>query len=92
MKLLLVILLALLLVLLLALLLGLLLASLFGVTVNVAVLQGYFFLPTIITGLDDNSRVNQEEIFGPVVTIAPFTTEAEVNIHLLLHEYKRRNG
>lgn len=35
-------------------------------------------LPTVITGLSDDSRVNQEEIFGPVVTITPFKTEQEV--------------
>lgn len=35
-------------------------------------------LPTIITGLKDDSRVNQEEIFGPVVTVTPFDSEAEV--------------
>nr|XP_053628679.1 2-aminomuconic semialdehyde dehydrogenase-like [Cherax quadricarinatus] len=34
--------------------------------------------PTIITGLDDNSRCMQEEIFGPVTCITPFETEEEV--------------
>ena len=29
--------------------------------------KGYFVQPTIITGLDDNSRCVREEIFGPVV-------------------------
>jgi len=33
---------------------------------------GFFFEPTVIAGLDAACRVNQEEIFGPVVTIAPF--------------------
>lgn len=33
---------------------------------------GYFIAPTIIEGLDEFCRTNQEEIFGPVVTIAPF--------------------
>ena len=33
--------------------------------------------PTIITGLDESCRVNQEEIFGPVVTIMPFDTEED---------------
>ena len=32
----------------------------------------------MITGLDCNCRVNQEEIFGPVVTIMPFGSEDEV--------------
>jgi aminomuconate-semialdehyde/2-hydroxymuconate-6-semialdehyde dehydrogenase len=39
--------------------------------------EGYFIEPTIITGLDERCRTNQEEIFGPVVTIMPFDTEAE---------------
>ncbi|NSL50576.1 aldehyde dehydrogenase [Calidifontibacillus erzurumensis] len=40
--------------------------------------KGYFLEPTIITGLDKNSRCVREEIFGPVVTVAPFDTEEEV--------------
>lgn len=39
--------------------------------------KGYFMEPTIITGLGQACRTNQEEIFGPVVTIAPFNTEEE---------------
>ncbi|XP_042893530.1 2-aminomuconic semialdehyde dehydrogenase-like [Penaeus japonicus] len=39
--------------------------------------QGYFMRPTIITGLDDNSRCMQEEIFGPVTCVVPFDTEEE---------------
>ena len=38
---------------------------------------GYFVEPTVITGLVQNCRTNQEEIFGPVVTIAPFESEQE---------------
>ncbi len=38
---------------------------------------GYFIAPTVIEGLPYNCRTNQEEIFGPVVTIMPFDTEAE---------------
>jgi aminomuconate-semialdehyde/2-hydroxymuconate-6-semialdehyde dehydrogenase len=40
--------------------------------------EGYFLEPTIITGLSHSCRTNQEEIFGPVVTIMPFDSEAEV--------------
>lgn len=36
-----------------------------------------FIQPTIIEGLDIHCRTNQEEIFGPVVTIAPFNTDEE---------------
>ncbi len=40
--------------------------------------EGYFIEPTVIEGLPYNCRTNQEEIFGPVVTIMPFDTEEEV--------------
>jgi aminomuconate-semialdehyde/2-hydroxymuconate-6-semialdehyde dehydrogenase len=39
--------------------------------------DGYFIAPTIIEGLNETCRTNQEEIFGPVVTIQPFDTEEE---------------
>ncbi|MEQ1585411.1 MAG: aldehyde dehydrogenase [Cyclobacteriaceae bacterium] len=39
--------------------------------------NGYFVTPTVIVGLDQNCRTNQEEIFGPVVTIMPFDTEED---------------
>lgn len=38
---------------------------------------GYYVAPTIIEGLGPECRTNQEEIFGPVVTITPFETEGE---------------
>ncbi len=40
--------------------------------------DGFFFPPTIITGLPVGCRVNREEIFGPVITITPFESEEEV--------------
>lgn len=40
--------------------------------------NGYFFKPTVITGLPVSCRTNREEIFGPVVTITPFDSEEEV--------------
>lgn len=40
--------------------------------------MGWYIRPTIIEGLDQRCRTNQEEIFGPVVTIQPFDTEEEV--------------
>jgi aminomuconate-semialdehyde/2-hydroxymuconate-6-semialdehyde dehydrogenase len=40
--------------------------------------NGYFVEPTVITGLPHTCRTNQEEIFGPVVTVMPFDTEEEV--------------
>lgn len=39
--------------------------------------NGYFIAPTIFEGLDAHCRTNMEEIFGPVVTLQPFTTEEE---------------
>lgn len=39
--------------------------------------EGYYIRPTVIEGLSYDCRTNQEEIFGPVVTIAPFDTEEE---------------
>jgi aminomuconate-semialdehyde/2-hydroxymuconate-6-semialdehyde dehydrogenase len=43
--------------------------------------DGYFFQPTVITGLPVSCRTNREEIFGPVVTITPFDNEEEVITH-----------
>lgn len=40
--------------------------------------NGYYLEPTVIEVPTDECRVNQEEIFGPVVTIMPFQTEEEV--------------
>lgn len=49
--------------------------------------QGYFIEPTVIEGLDYNCRTNQEEIFGPIVTIMPFDTEEEVIMYANSTEY-----
>lgn len=38
---------------------------------------GWFIPPTVIEGLNNSCRTNREEIFGPVVTLMPFKTEAE---------------
>jgi aminomuconate-semialdehyde/2-hydroxymuconate-6-semialdehyde dehydrogenase len=40
--------------------------------------DGFFVEPTVVTDLDPACRVNQEEVFGPFATIAPFDTEEEV--------------
>ena len=39
--------------------------------------DGWYMAPTVIEGLGPECRTNQEEIFGPVVTIQPFDTEEE---------------
>jgi len=40
--------------------------------------RGYFFKPTVFVDIPHNSRVVQEEIFGPVTAIFPFESEDEV--------------
>ena len=39
--------------------------------------KGWFIEPTIIEGLNNNAKTNQEEIFGPVVTLIPFENEED---------------
>ena len=39
--------------------------------------RGYFIAPTVFENLPASCRTNQEEIFGPVVTLTPFDTEEE---------------
>jgi phenylacetaldehyde dehydrogenase len=38
---------------------------------------GYFVAPTVLTGVPQTSPLAQDEIFGPVLTVTPFDTEAE---------------
>ena len=39
--------------------------------------NGYFLQPTIIEGLTNQAICNQEEIFGPVITLQPFSSDEE---------------
>jgi len=39
---------------------------------------GFYFQPTIIEGLAHHFRINDEEVYGPVVTIMPFDDDDEV--------------
>ena len=41
-------------------------------------LNGYYIEPTVIENLPFDCEVNQEEIFGPVLTLIPFKDEEEV--------------
>ena len=40
--------------------------------------NGFYVQPTIIEVASNQCRLNQEEIFGPVVTMMPFATESEL--------------
>ena len=57
---------------------GSLLAGGHKVTLEGEYANGYYIAPTVIEGLPHTCRTNQEEIFGPVVTLQPFDTEEEV--------------
>ncbi len=39
--------------------------------------KGYYVEPTIFYDVDNSARIAQEEIFGPVAAVIPFTNEAE---------------
>lgn len=57
------------------------------VTVSGEFENGYYIAPTIIEGLSYDCRTNQEEIFGPVVTIMPFEKEEEVLMYANSTQY-----
>ena len=40
-------------------------------------LSGYFYNPTVLTGVDPEARAVREEIFGPVAPVVTFSTEDE---------------
>ncbi|MGW1767895.1 aminobutyraldehyde dehydrogenase [Streptomyces sp. NPDC002073] len=42
---------------------------------------GFFHAPTVVAGVRQQDEIVQEEIFGPVVTVQPFTDETEA-LHL----------
>jgi betaine-aldehyde dehydrogenase len=39
--------------------------------------EGFYFQPTVITGLHQDDEAVQEEIFGPVITVQTFRDEAD---------------
>jgi len=39
--------------------------------------RGYYFRPTVFTGVSQSHRIAQEEIFGPVLSVLTFRTPAE---------------
>lgn len=38
---------------------------------------GFYFQPTVVTGVEQHDRIVQEEVFGPVITVQPFASEEE---------------
>ena len=40
-------------------------------------LPGFFLEPTVVAGLEQDDEMIQDEIFGPVITVQPFTDEDE---------------
>jgi betaine-aldehyde dehydrogenase len=39
--------------------------------------RGYFYEPTVVTGLEQNDEMIQQEVFGPVITVQRFDDEAK---------------
>jgi acyl-CoA reductase-like NAD-dependent aldehyde dehydrogenase len=39
--------------------------------------KGYYYLPTIFTEASNQMRIARDEIFGPVLTVIPFSSEEE---------------
>ncbi|MFF5295289.1 gamma-aminobutyraldehyde dehydrogenase [Paractinoplanes globisporus] len=39
--------------------------------------RGYFYAPTVVSGLRQDDEIIQNEVFGPVITVQRFTDEAE---------------
>jgi betaine-aldehyde dehydrogenase len=39
--------------------------------------RGYFWQPTVVAGLQQDDEASQQEIFGPVITVQPFSDEDE---------------
>jgi len=39
--------------------------------------KGYFITPTIFSDVKDHYKINQEEVFGPFLTVRKFSTEDE---------------
>jgi len=48
------------------------------VVLNGLLKDGYYMSPCIIENTKNTDRINQEEVFGPVATIMPFSKESDV--------------
>ena len=49
-----------------------------GGSIPADMLPGYYFQPTVLTGVREEMTVACDEVFGPVISIMPFDTEEEV--------------
>ncbi|MFJ4771769.1 gamma-aminobutyraldehyde dehydrogenase [Streptomyces uncialis] len=43
--------------------------------------KGYFYAPTVVSGLRQDDEIIQNEVFGPVITVQSFTDEAQAIEH-----------
>lgn len=48
-----------------------------GIPLDDALKDGWFVEPTIFTGVNNQMRIAQEEVFGPVLSVIPFDDEDE---------------
>jgi succinate-semialdehyde dehydrogenase/glutarate-semialdehyde dehydrogenase len=49
--------------------------------------QGYFYTPTVLSGISEDANLLREEIFGPVAPIATFTSDDEAIAAANMTEY-----
>jgi len=49
-----------------------------GAPANARLNSGAFYLPTVISGIDNSAPIAQQEIFGPVLCVLPFRDEDDV--------------
>ncbi|WP_328378833.1 gamma-aminobutyraldehyde dehydrogenase [Streptomyces sp. NBC_01020] len=49
--------------------------------------RGYFYAPTVVSGLKQDDEIIQQEVFGPVITVQSFQDEAEALAHANGVEY-----
>ncbi|KGX92346.1 aldehyde dehydrogenase [Pontibacillus halophilus JSM 076056 = DSM 19796] len=54
--------------------------------------EGVFYHPTVLTNVHDDMKVCRQEVFGPVVAIAPYETEEEVIAKVNDSEYGLQAG
>ena len=58
--------------------LGMRIAEEIGLPADDRLAKGAFYLPTIVSGIDNAVAIAREEIFGPVLCVLPFEDEADL--------------